>query len=108
MRDEIVRQDVQIKKEVGNMRALQSLSSAIVGQCADADTKALAQNIADEFMYSDPVTSEQTKQLETELHNQLSELQKAVMESDDQAAKALANSIMVNLKERNRICALSK
>jgi glucosamine--fructose-6-phosphate aminotransferase (isomerizing) len=58
MRDEIIRQDGALKKNVGNMRELQSLSAALVGQCGDEALKSMMQKLADEFRYSDPVIDE--------------------------------------------------
>ena len=108
MRDEIVRQDMQLKKDVSNMRALQSMSAALVGQCNDADLKKTIQNVADEFKFSDPVSSEQTKDMEQELQSQMNEIQKAVVDGDSASAKTLCSKILGSLAERNRICALNK
>lgn len=108
MRDEIVRQDIQLKKNVSNMRALQSMSATIVGQCSNADLKKIVQSMADEFKYSDPVSSDQTKDIETELQNQMNEIQKAIIDGDDDSVKVLCNKIVGSLAERNRICALNK
>lgn len=108
VRTEIARQDMQLKKDVTNMRALQSLSASMVGLCNDADVKVLAQKIANEFKYSDPVSSEQTKDAEAELQCQMNEMQKAIIDGDSQAVKDLGNRILTGLTERNRICALSK
>ena len=108
MRDEIVRQDMRLKKDVSNMRALQSMSAALVGQCNDADLKKTIQNMADEFKFSDPVSSEQTKDMEQELQSQMNEIQKAVVDGDSVSAKTLCSKILGSLAERNRICALNK
>lgn len=43
MRDEIVQQDTKLKKNVSNMRQLQSLSAALAGQCADESLKPMLQ-----------------------------------------------------------------
>lgn len=108
MRDEIVRQDVRLKKDVSNMRALQSMASALVGQCGNNELKKTIQNIADEFKYSDPVSNDQTRDLERELQNQLQEIQKTLFDEDVKSAKVLCTKVIDNLAERNRICALNK
>ena len=108
MRDEIVRQDMQLKKDVSNMRALQSMSAALVGQCNDADLKKTIQNMADEFKFSDPVSLEQTKDMEQELQSQMNEIQKAIVDGDLASVKTLCGKILGSLAERNRICALNK
>ena len=108
MRDEIIRQDAALKKNVGNMRELQSLSSALVGQCGDEALKPMLQKVADEFRYSDPVSSEKTQGLEEDMKVQLSDIQQALVEGDSDGAKKLCGKLMGSLAERNRVCSVSK
>ncbi|MCR5296151.1 MAG: hypothetical protein K6E17_01965, partial [Clostridiales bacterium] len=108
MRDEIVRQDEQLKKDVTAMRELQSLSSTLVSQCGDEDLKKKLQKLADDFRYSDPVTSDATKELEEDLRTQMAGIQQAVADGDTEAAGKLCDKISGALAERNRICSISK
>ena len=108
MRDEIVRQDVVIKKEVGNMRGLQSLSASLASQSQDQELRKELARLSEEFKYSDPVSSDNTIVMEKELNEQLIELQSAVIDNDIVSARTLCTKISVALKERNRICKLDK
>ena len=108
MRDEIIRQDGALKRNVGNMRELQSLSSALVGQCGDEALKPMLQKLADEFRYSDPVSSEKTLELEEDMKVQLGDIQQALVEGDTDGAKKLCGKLMGSLAERNRVCSVSK
>ena len=108
MRDEIIRQDGALKKNVGNMRELQSLSSALVGQCGDEALKPMLQKLADEFRYSDPVSSEKTQELEEDMKVQLGDIQQALVEGDSDGARKLCGKLMGSLAERNRVCSVSK
>ena len=108
MRDEIARQDTRMKTDVAAMRALQSMSAALAGQCSDDDAKKAVQKVADAFRFSDPVSSEQTKDLEKELQNQMDEIQKAIIDGDFTLMNILCGRILGSLAERNRICALNK
>lgn len=108
MRDEIERQDVQLKKDVANIRGLQSMSASMVGMCSDDEIKKLVQNLADEFRYSDPVSSDDTKELESELQQLMKELQSAIIEEDKASAKTLCMKTIASLNERNRVCKLGK
>ena len=108
MRDEIIRQDGALKKNVGNMRELQSLSAALVGQCGDEALKPMLQKMADEFRYSDPVSSEKTLELEEDMKVQLGDIQQALVEGDSDGAKKLCGKLMGSLTERNRVCSVSK
>ena len=45
---------------------------------------------------------------EAELHNQLDELQKALLDGDFSSIEPQCSKIIANLSERNRLCALNK
>ena len=108
MRDEIEKQDTGLKKDVANMRALQSLSASIASQCTIDELKKDLNKVAEEFKYSDPVTSDQTKEIEEDLKQQMNEIQSAVLEGDAEGAKTLCAKILAGLAERNSVCALNK
>lgn len=108
VKDEILRQDVQLKKDVTNMRTLQSLASSFINQCTDDELKRTIQDMSEQFKYSDPVSSDQTKEVEKELKTMMEELQKAILDGDIEGAKILVGKIVGVLCERNRICVLSK
>ena len=108
MRDEIIRQDVQLKKDVSRMRELQSLAASMLAQCTDEDMKQTVKKIADELRFSDPVSSNATVELEEELKNQMADIQQAVADGDASSAKMLCEKLLSSLAERNRICSISK
>lgn len=108
MRDEIAAQDVKLKKSVSKMRELQSLTASLVNQTGDADLKKALQNVADEFRYSDPITSDKTSALEEDMHTQIGDLQQALIDGDADGAKLLCTKLLDCLRERNRICSVNK
>lgn len=108
MRDEIVRQDVNIKTDVKNMRVLQSQTASFVTMCQNTDIKRILQDLADEFKYSDPVTSENTKEIEIELKFLVSEIQRALVDGDMKVVEGFCMRTKVSLAERNRVCKLGK
>ncbi len=108
MRDEIVKQDNKLKKSVSNMRELQSISATLVDQTCDAKLKGLLKKVAEEFRYSDPISSEKTSELETDMKKQLDNLQQAVTEGDTANARELCEKLLGRLRERNRICSVNK
>lgn len=108
MRDEIERQDTVIKSDVSEMRALQSKANAIAGMCGDASVKTNLQKLADDLRYSDPVSSEHTKDIEKELTETVNQLQHAITEGDMKKADTLCEKAQGLLIERNRLCKLGK
>lgn len=108
MRDEIVRQDGKLKKDVFNIRELQSISASLVDQCDDEELKKKLVKLADDFRYSDPLTSDKTSALETEMQTKIGELQQAITDGDTNSAKELCEKLAGSLRERNRVCAINK
>lgn len=108
MRDEIVHQDIKIKTDVGNMRALQSQTASFVGMSQDAVVKKQLQDLADDFKYSDPVSSEATQEMEMELKFLVNEIQRALVDGDMKSVEGFLVRVKASLAERNRVCKLGK
>jgi hypothetical protein len=108
MRDEVQRQDVVLKANVSTMRGLQSKADFILGQTDNADLKKALNRLAEQFRYSDPVSSEALTEVEANLSSTVDELQSAVMDKDIDSAITLCARAEVQLAERNRLCKLGK
>lgn len=102
--EEIQSQDVKLKKDVTLMRSLQSKVSQIASQTDDSAIKSLAE----EFRYSDPVSSEAIADAEADLAAAVDELQAAYVDGDNDAIAQLCRKAAALLAERNRICKLNK
>jgi TM2 domain-containing membrane protein YozV len=102
--EEIHVQDAKLKKNVTLMRSLQSKVNQMAVQSEDAGIKALA----DEFRYSDPVSSDPIAAAEADLAAAVDELQAAYIDGDSEAAKQLCRKASALLAERNRLCKLNK
>ena len=108
IRDEVERQDAQLKKDVATMRALQSKAAALPAHCEDTTAKAALEKLAEEFRYSDPVIAPALTDLETDMAATMEELSAAVTDGDNAAVLALCKKISATLAERNRLCKLNK
>lgn len=102
--EEIEKQDVKLKKDVSLMRDLQSKVSHMAAHSEDAGIKALAE----EFRYSDPVSSDAIADAEADLAAAVDELQKAFVEGDTDAVAQLCRKTSALLAERARLCKLNK
>ena len=102
--EEIQTQDVKLKKDVSLMRSLQSKISQLASQTDDAAIKALAE----EFRYSDPVSSEAMADAEADLVAAVNELQSAFVDGDQEVTAQLCRKISALLAEHNRLCKLNK
>ncbi|MBR0353505.1 MAG: hypothetical protein IJH53_09925 [Oscillospiraceae bacterium] len=108
MKEEIERQDVVHKANVGTMRALQSKAVFVAGQCEDAETKKALDAFAEALRFSDPVSSDALADIEENLTGLVDELGNAVLDKDFAAAKTLCAKANSLLADRNRMCKLNK
>ena len=102
--EEIKVQDAKLKKDVSQMRTLQSKVSQIAAQSENEEIKALAE----EFRYSDPVSSEAVAEAEADLAAVVDELQTAYVDGDREVMAQLCRKATALLSERNRLCKLNK
>jgi hypothetical protein len=108
MREEIARQDMKLEADVSTMRALQSKASALPGLCTNPTTAKALTQLNEALRFSDPVSSDATREAEQELGALLDELQQAVTDGDDNAVWDLCKRCKTSLTERNRLCKLGK
>ena len=108
MRDEVERQDVEHKANVGTMRALQSKAVFITNKCEDAATKKALDAFAEALRFSDPVSSDALADIEENLTGLVEELGNAVLDKDYSAAQSLCTKASTILADRNRMCKLNK
>lgn len=105
--DEIKVQDEKLKKDVALMRDLQSKINGIAGICTP-EVREDVKKLAEEFRFSDPVSSAAIAGIEAELASCVDELQVAVVEGDSAAVRTLCRRAGGALVERNRLCKLNK
>lgn len=107
-RDEVVRQDVKLKKDVTCIRSLQSKAMAILRQTEGGPAQEEAEKFAEALRFSDPVSSESLRELESELLCCVNEIQQAITDGDCAGAIALLKRANALLLERNCLCKLNK
>ena len=108
VRDEVVRQDEKVKQDIVNMKSLSAMAAGLPGLCQDEALKKDLQKLADEFKFSDPVSSASTAVMEANLGTQLQQLKSALASGDYESARAYCGSLMNGLSERNQACKLNK
>ena len=108
MRDEVEKRDAKLKIDVSSMRTLQSKARSLAAQNLENSFVKELETLSDAFRYSDPVSSDATKELEAELFAHLDMLANAAMEDDAHGVVSLCKKTHALLDERNRICKLNK
>lgn len=80
----------------------------ILDNCNNAEYRKELEKLSDAFRYSDPVSSDATKEIETDLENMITELKNQISSGDADSVKLLISRISNTLNERNRICKARK
>ena len=101
VREEVERQETAKPVKTETVRQLQSKAAAIAAACQDPKLKKEAEDLAEEFRYSDPVSSEATEKLEMKLDILLDEFRR-------NGDTTLIKEIRTVLAERNQICKQTK
>ena len=102
--EQIQYQDNKIKQSVSVMRGLQSRLGQLATQCDSPELKALAE----EFRYSDPVSSDAIADVEAALIAAVDALQDAIAADDPAQITAACRQASAQLAERNRLGKLNK
>ena len=108
VRDEVEHQEEVVKKNVQSMRALITEASSIANGCENPELKKLLQDLAENFRFSDPVSSEATEGAEAGLSDLLRQLRTAVEENHGEEIEALVRKTANALIDRNQICKSGK
>lgn len=106
--NEVQRQDAEIKKEISNIRVLQSRLPIMIAQVQDDTLEQELKKFADELRYSDPVSNEILEKVENDLTSYMEELEKAVLGGDYTYASAVCQKAVILLAKRNELCRLNK
>jgi len=77
---------------------------SVVDMCSDEDTKKKLEKLAEKFKYSDPVSSEETMELENQLSSEIDALRNLVMNQQIDDCNKQIIKVEQLLVERNRIC----
>ena len=108
MRDEIVRQDTALKRDVTCMSTLQSKTASMIQLAHDEQTRKLLEKFAEELRFSDPVSSASLRDIEADLTACVDELHQALTDGDEASIPLLERKAVSVLMERNRLCKLNK
>lgn len=106
--EEIKIQEVKVHKDVATMRELQSRIRLLAAQSERLKANIDVKKLAEEIKYSDPVSNEVTKELEMQLMNNLEEMKKAILVSDEDQVEKLCKTSLILLEERNKLCKMNK
>lgn len=107
-RDEVVRQEVKLEKDVSRMREFQAKGRALVALNKVSEAARPLEKLAEDLRFSDPVSSEALTEIEDQLAECLAQLQEAVSAQKTEQILSVCQEAEHILAERNQLCKLSK
>lgn len=107
-RDLVEHIDEAAKSDAKNVTYFQINIAGIVDCCEDSSLKDELKKLNDAFRFSDPVSSEDTKEIEETLGLMLNELKTLVDGGKTAEATACIKKVSNTLSERNRLCKAAK
>lgn len=107
-RSSIIEQDEKLVKNVSVMRELQAKASALAAGCSDGNVRGEVKSLADSLKYSDPVSSDDTAAIESQLATCIEDIRYAVESGNNDGAVTYCKKASELLAERNQICKLTK
>ena len=108
VRDEVVRQEIKLEKDVSRMREFQAKGRALVALNQVSEAARPLEKLAENLRFSDPVSSEALTEIEDQLAECLAQLQEAVSAQKTEQILSVCQEAERILAERNQLCKLSK
>ena len=107
-RDEVVRQEVKLEKDVSRIREFQAKGRALVALNQVSEAARPLEKLAENLRFSDPVSSEALTEIEDQLAECLTQLQEAVSAQKTEQILSVCQEAERILAERNQLCKLNK
>ena len=107
-RDYVTQLDESTRDTTDTMTQFRVEIEGLVDKSKHASYHEELRDLSDAFRYSDPVSSEATKETEEEIKNMLDELKCAIPDGEESKVKVQIQKLTDKLNERNRICKSAK
>ncbi|MDR2382742.1 MAG: hypothetical protein LBD76_02535 [Prevotellaceae bacterium] len=105
---EIRRVDEAVREKVFRIKSLQAEVDSLKGKITDPILKKSLQKLSDAIRYSDPVSSQQLAELESNIEHETAMLAQELDAGNTSAGQNICDRMMQLLAERNRKCRLLK
>lgn len=101
---EVIRQDMQLKRELVRMEELQERINRLIVQCDEEPMREVLQKLGEEVRYGNPVSQDISEEIEEEIVVLFSEIEETTLAGDYENAVGLCGRMEGLLKERERMC----
>lgn len=106
--DMVEKVDEKLKTQTFFIRALASDAETVMAQAKSDEAKAECKKVYEAIRYSDPMSNNALREVESEIADKFTKFSKAVSLDDVDMIKELACDMIVTLENRNNSCKLLK
>lgn len=106
-RDIVTKQEEQFAEQTKKVTEFKLNIDSIASRCPEGELKKKINTLAEEFRYSDPVSSDALKDIEQKLSEEVAVLRALVTANPEEAMKQ-ADEVQYLLAERNQLCKATK
>lgn len=107
-RNYVTEQDIRLDEKTGFMRKLYSETSTLKRNITDREIAAYVNKISETVRFSDPTSSADVFDKESEIYSVFGEIKEAVKANDAEAVKGKCTEFQQLLEERNSMCRIAK
>lgn len=107
-KDIVEKADEDLKASTKTVEMFRIDMDGVLDLCPDSGIKTELKGLAENLRYSDPVSSDATKELEITISDGIFELREMVANGNDEKTGAKIKEIQNLLNERNSICKINK
>ena len=107
VRDIVEQVDYKEKINTKNIETFRVDINSLIGRSDDAEINKTIEKLAEEIKYSDPVSSDATKEIEQDILEKIDELRGAILNNDDEI-HCLISDLAGMIQKRNEKCKNSK
>lgn len=100
--------DVNVKNSTEVMRSLEIEAENLVSLSTNPEIRRACKNVYEAVRYSDPVSNEETGEIETRIREKIKELKRATENQGSTKTVELSEECRRLIEERNRICKNTK
>ena len=104
----VEKMDVNVKNSTAAMRSLAAEAENLVSLSTNPEIRRACKNVYEAVRYSDPVSNEETVEIETRIREKVKELKRAAENQESTETVELSEECRRLIEERNRICKNTK
>lgn len=103
-RELVVERGEQVKKQTQFIKMLTADAGTLQANAKNDEAKALAKKVYEAIRYSDPISTEDLAEIDSQIQSKFAEFENMITKSDVENAKLIADELLTIIEKRNNKC----